>query len=111
MTPEPRPFGHLHRQMRSPYCGCGGGDGVEHDVSTKTRSLRQRSPAHRRPQLHPGRGAAARHHAALRVEDGRDVPPLRDCGLSGPGGGRGAPRRRRRGRLRGDYGQTGEGAR
>lgn len=42
MTAEPRPFGHLHRQERSPYWWLRYRiDGKEHDVSTKTRSLQQ----------------------------------------------------------------------
>jgi hypothetical protein len=72
------------------------------DVTTmRSRSEKRNQPLGRiASQLHPRRRAAARRHAAVRVEDGRDVPPLRDRRPPGPRSRRRSPRRRLRGRLR-----------
>ncbi len=55
---DPRPFGHLHQMARSPYWWLRWrADGVEHDVSTKTRSLRQAERFRARTAEEVGRGA------------------------------------------------------
>src|SRR5437016_1308114 len=55
---EPRPFGRLHRMARSPYWWLRWrADGIEHDVSTKTQSLKQAERFRARTAEEVGRGA------------------------------------------------------